>query len=427
MSRTTPLTDTQIKHARPRTKEYNLADGSGLYLRVRTSGSKVWLFNYLKPHIRKRANLSLGHYPAISLAKARKKRLELLELLADDIDPQEHREQQQTQTKEAYANNFRHVFEEWLILKKTKVTADYTDNIRGSIELHVMPKLADTPIHKIRARSVIEILKPVAAKGTMETVKRLCQRLNEVMIFAVNTGVIEHNPLAGIKSAFASPSKKNFPTLRPEQLPELMIALNKASIKRTTHCLIEWQLHTMVRPSEAAGARWSEVDFEGSVWRIPASRMKRDREHVVPLSQQALSLLELMHPISGKREHIFPSDRNPRSHTHPQTANMAIKRMGFHGKLVAHGLRALASTTLNEQEFNPDVIESALAHSDKNQVRAAYNRSEYLTQRRVMMSWWSSHIEQAAQGNLSLAKPSNPTARSEPSISSRVLMPEYGL
>lgn len=396
MSRTTPLSDTQIKHAKPRAKEYNLADGAGLYLRVRTTGSKVWLFNYLKPYLRKRANLSLGHYPAMSLASARKKRGQLLELLADDVDPQEHREQQQTKIKEAYDNNFRRVFDDWHKIKKTKVTADYASDIRSSMELHVMPKLADTPIHKIKARKVIEILNPVAAKGAMETVKRLCQRLNEVMTFAVNTGVIEHNPLAGIKSAFAAPVKSHFPTLRPEQLPELMIALNNASIRRTTRCLIEWQLHTMVRPSEAAGARWAEVDLENANWKIPAERMKR-----------ALCLLELMQPISGRREHIFPSERNPKSHTHPQTANMALKRMGFAGRLVSHGLRALASTTLNEKGFNADVIESALAHVDQNAVRAAYNRAQYIDRRREMMAWWSGHITNASQSNISLSSSSN--------------------
>jgi integrase len=131
--------------------------------------------------------------------------------------------------------------------------------------------------------------------------------------------------------------------------------------------------------------------------------MKRDRPLNVPLSQQALRLLELMKPISRHREHIFPSERDPKSHTHPQTANMAIKRMGFHGRLVAHGLRALASTTLNEQGFDADVIESALSHAQENAVRAAYNRAEYLDRRREMMEWWSAHIEKAAEGNLSLA------------------------
>ena len=200
-----------------------------------------------------------------------------------------------------------------------------------------------------------------------------------------------------------SPKKKHMPTLKPEQLPELMQRIANASIKRTTRCLIEWQLHTMTRPSEAAGTKWEEIDIKAGLWLIPAERMKKKRPHTIPLSPQALSLLEVMKPISAKREHVFPADRNPRTHTHEQTANMALKRMGYGGSLVAHGMRSLASTTLNEQGFDPDVIEMALAHTDKNGVRGSYNFAEYLERRKVMMCWWSEHIENAAKGNLSLS------------------------
>jgi len=182
-----------------------------------------------------------------------------------------------------------------------------------------------------------------------------------------------------------------------------MKALSIASIKLTTRCLIEWQLHTMVRPSEAAGTRWDEIDTEKLLWTIPAERMKKKKAHTVPLTPQALSLLETIKPLTGQSEYVFTGDRNSRKPTNSSTANMAIKRMGFHGKLVAHGLRALASTTLNEQGFDPDVIESCLAHVDKNEVRAAYNRAEYIERRTKVMTWWSDHIEKAATGNMSLS------------------------
>jgi integrase len=170
-----------------------------------------------------------------------------------------------------------------------------------------------------------------------------------------------------------------------------------ASIKRTTRCLIEWQLHTITRPSEAAGARWDE-----KVWIIPAERMKKRREHRIPLTEQMLDLLKVIKPISVHREYIFPSDRDPKKPCNSQTANMALKRMGFAGRLVSHGLRSLASTTLNEQSFDRDLVEAALAHVDDNQVRSAYNRTDYLERRRPMMSWWSEHIKEAAQGSLSV-------------------------
>jgi integrase len=404
MARTTkPLTDTEAKQAKPKEKEYNLADGQGLYLRVKPNGSKLWLFNYTRPYSKKRANLGLGQYPIVTLAKARESRRLNLELLSENIDPGAHRLEQERLKGEANENTFKRVADDWFEVKKSKVTTAYGDDIYRSLMLHAFPSLGAVPIHEIKAKSTIDVLRPIAAKGTLETLKRVCQRLNEIMVFAVNTGLIDNNPLSGISKAFESPHKRNMPTLRPEQLPELMITIANASIKKTTRCLIEWQLHTMTRPSEAAGTRWEEIDLIKNVWTIPAERMKKRRLHVIPLTHQAISLLEVMRPISQNREHVFPADRNPRQHTNEQTANMALKRMGFEGLLVAHGMRALASTILNEQDFSPDIIESALAHTDKNDVRAAYNRAEYLGRRREMMNWWSDHIEKAAEGNLGIS------------------------
>ena len=255
----------------------------------------------------------------------------------------------------------------------------------------------------LTARQVISTIQPIAAKGSLETVKRLCQRLNEIMTYSVNTGLLKANPLSGISQAFQAPEKKNMPSLAPEELPELMRILSTARIKLTTRCLIEWQLHTMTRPSEAAGARWAEIDKIKALWTIPAERMKKGKPHTVPLTSQCIKLLEVMRPISGSRDFVFPADRDFLTHTNEQTANAALKRMGFGGRLVAHGLRALASTTLNEEGFNPDVIEAALAHVHGNEVRRAYNRAKYLEQRREMMVWWSNYIERAAIGSLSLS------------------------
>jgi integrase len=181
-----------------------------------------------------------------------------------------------------------------------------------------------------------------------------------------------------------------------------MTALSIASIKITTRCVIEWQLHTMVRPSEAAGTRWDEIDIENALWQIPAERMKKKKPHTVPLSPQCLELLSVMNPISSRSDYVFPSDRNLKTHTNAQTANTALKRMGFNKQLVAHGLRSLASTTLNEQGFDADIIEAALAHVGDNEVRNAYNRSEYIQRRIPMMNWWSAHIQKAATGNMSV-------------------------
>ncbi|HBD2106823.1 TPA: tyrosine-type recombinase/integrase, partial [Escherichia coli] len=168
-----------------------------------------------------------------------------------------------------------------------------------------------------------------------------------------------------------------------------------------TRLVIEWQLLTICRPGEAAGARWCEIDFEAKEWRIPEHRLKQRREHVIPLSKQALAILDVMKPISGHREFIFPHNSDPQRPMCTQTANAAIKRMGFGRRLVAHGLRSIASTALNEQGFDSDVIEAALSHIDKNEVRRAYNRSTYLEQRRPLMAWWGNFVEAAASGSVS--------------------------
>lgn len=174
-------------------------------------------------------------------------------------------------------------------------------------------------------------MRPIEAKGSLETVKRLAQRINGVMNYAVNYGLIDHNPAHAINEVFQKPQKKHYPTLKPEQLPELMSALNKANIQLQTRCVIEWQLHTITRPSEASGARWNEIDLDQKLWTIPVERMKMKRDHAIPLSEQAMALLEIMMPISGNREHIFPSVKNPRQQkiTSALKQGWSIKAQGF--------------------------------------------------------------------------------------------------
>jgi integrase len=400
---TLPINPTQLANIKPREKEYNLADGGGLMLRIKPTGFKTWLFNYPHPDTKKRSNIKIGTFPKTSLAKAREIRQEYHSLLEQGIDPKAHREEQEQKKQDALSNTFEAVAGHWMDIKRTKVKTNSADKIWRSLENDVFPRIGKLPVDQITAPKAIQVLSAIIGRDSYEIARKVARRMNNVMTFAVNTGLVHHNPLAGIRETIPANKAVNYPTLKPEQLPELMKALNFASIKFATRCLIEWQLHTMVRPGEAAQAKWSDIDFEKGLWIIPAERMKMDKEHHVPLSEQALTILELMKPLSAHREYIFPSNKHPKESANSETANMALKRMGFAGRLVAHGLRALASTTLNEQGFDRDVIEAALAHSDKDQVRAAYNRATYLEQRRVMMQWWSTHIEQAAMGNMSLA------------------------
>ena len=393
---TRPLTNTEINNARGKAKEYNLADGLGLALRIRPGGDKYWIFNYQRPITKIRANISLGIYPAVSLSSARVIRLECRDLLAQDIDPKHHRKNNLAAEQTAVANTLEKVAADWLCVKKSKVSSDHGDDIWRSLTLHIFPSMGQEPINSITAPAVISVLKPIEAKGSYETVKRLCQRLNEIMVFAVNTGIIlGANPLSGIKDAFIAPTKKHLPTLLPHQLDDLVTRIYGASIRLTTRNLVLWQLHTMVRPSEAAAAEWVEINLDAMLWVIPASRMKKKRQHIVPLSLEMIDILEEMRVISSRSTFIFPSEVKALESMNSQTANMALKRMGYGGQLVSHGMRSLASTILNEHGFSPDIVESALAHTDKNTVRAAYNRAEYVDRRRDMMDWWSKRVSQS--------------------------------
>jgi len=397
-----PLTNTQVKQSKPREKVYALADGQGLQLRVKPNGSKLWIFNYYTPFTKKRTAISFGIYPNISIADARKLREEAKKLLSQNINPKERRDEKRRTDDIIHNNTLEHISAKWLEVKKSTISRNHAKDIWRSLELHIFPSIGKVPIHKITAIKTIEIIEPISAKGNLDTVKRLCQRLNEIMIYSVNTGLIQANPLSGISKAFKTPVKQHLPTLKPEQLPTLMQTLAIANIKITTRCLIEWQLHTMVRPSEASGAEWIEIDFNNKLWNIPAERMKSKKDHSVPLTKQSLMLLELMQTISLESDYIFPSDRNSKKHTNSQTANTALKRMGFKNQLVAHGLRSLASTILNEEGFDGDTIEAALAHTGDNEVRNAYNRADYIKRRIPLMQWWSQYIDKAATGNMSL-------------------------
>ncbi|XPP72229.1 integrase domain-containing protein [Serratia liquefaciens] len=399
MARTTrPLTHTEVQKAKALEKDLTLHDGDGLFLLVKTTGKKLWRFRYLRPGTSSRTMVSLGAYPALSLADARQIRAEKLAILARGIDPQAKEAEEAEQKQVAQESIFLNVAKQWFALKQASVSTKHAEDIWRSLEKDILPSIENVPVQDIKARLLIQVLEPIKARGALETVRRLVQRINEIMIYAVNTGLIDANPASGIGNAFERPKKQHMPTIRPEELPKLMRTISMSNLSIPTRCLLEWQLLTLIRPAEASATAWAEIDIENREWRIPAERMKAKRDHIVPLSVQALEILEIMHPISGRREHVFPSRNDPRKPMNSQTANAALKRIGYGGKLVAHGLRSIASTALNEQGFNSDVIEAALSHAIHDEVRKAYNRSTYLEQRLELMNWWGMKIKNSYGG-----------------------------
>ncbi|MCS0536820.1 integrase domain-containing protein [Citrobacter portucalensis] len=392
----TKLTDTEIKKAKPTEKEFTLWDGDGLFLRIKPSGKKIWHLGYTVPLTKKRAKMSLGFYPYLTLAQARALRDEYLSLLAQGIDPQSDNEQKAKALKDATEHTFQTVAKKWLDekIKTSGISQDHAKDIWRSLERNIFPTLGEVPIKEIRPKMLKQHLDPIEQRGVLETLRRIISRLNEIFRYAATEELIEFNPADNLTQRFSKPKKQNMPALPPSELPRFISALANASIRLETRMLIEWQLLTWVRPGEAVRARWTDIDEENRFWNIPAEFMKMKRPHKVPLSKEAMRILESMKPISGHREWVFPSIKAPLSHMHEQTANAAIIRMGFGGEMVAHGMRSIARTAAEESsKFRTEVLEAALAHSKKDEIIAAYNRAEYLAERAELMQWWSDYVQ----------------------------------
>lgn len=395
----TKLNDTQIKSTKPGEKEVNLFDGDGLFLRISPTvkgGKKNWYFRYAVPVTKKRTKMSLGTYPHLTLAQARSLRDQYLALLAQQIDPQTHKADKANALKAATEHTLQLVARKWLEEKKrtSGISEDHAADIWRSLERNVFPGLGNVPIKEIRPKLLKQQLDPIEQRGVLETLRRIISRLNEIFRWAATEELIEFNPADNLAQRFRKPKKQNMPALPPSELPRFLATLKNASVRMETRLLIEWQLLTWVRPGEAVKARWSDIDTVNGVWNIPADFMKMKKIHKVPLSREALRILEAMKSVSGHREWIFPSIKAPLCHMHEQTANAAIIRMGFGGELVAHGMRSIARTAAEESgKFRSEVLEAALAHSKKDEIVAAYNRAEYLAERVALMQWWGDYVQ----------------------------------
>lgn len=407
MARTiTPLNNTKIDKAKPQQKEFTLSDGKGLYLLIKPNGAKLWRFNYYKPFTqpKKRALIGVGKYPDISLQQARAIRDEYLSLLAQNIDPATYRRQQEQIKKDELNNTYESVAWAWFEYRKTKknFSADYQKDVESLIRRNLLPHFGHLPISQITAPLALKAFKQYQDEGKLEKLKRSIQKHNEIMTYALHREIIQSNPTANISKEFDSPTVEHFKTIKPEDLSEFIYTLNHAQIQLQTRYLILWQLLTMTRPNEAATARYEDIDEKAKIWTIYIQKgIKEDdkgRVHKITLSRQALALLREIKKLSEGKTYLFPSMKNPQSHVNTQTANSAIKRMGYKGKLVAHGLRAIASTYLNEKGYDSELIEVALSHMKSDRIKAAYDRGERLEQRFKLLQVWGDFIEECSQG-----------------------------
>jgi integrase len=390
------LTDTAIKAAKPAAKGYKLFDERGLYLLVKPNGGRLW---HLKYRIDGREKvLSLGVYPDLSLAKARERRDEARGLLTQQIDPGARKKAQRL----ALADTFESIAREWLALQKRGLAEKTFLRKLGWLEDFLFPYLGRHPIAKITVPDLLAALKRIEARGFRETAHRARSTASNVFRYAVATGRAERDITTDLRGALAPVVTTNRAAITvPVQIGQLMRTIYTYRGQRPTEAALKLAPLFFVRPTELRAAEWSEFDLSGEhpEWRIPARRMKMDEEHIVPLANQAIAILRDLEPITGDGRYVFPSLRGARPLSE-NTVNFALRSMGYSGdQITGHGFRAMASTCLNEQGFPPDVIELQLAHAERNEVRAAYNRAKRIPERRAMMQSWADYLDKLRLGN----------------------------
>jgi len=400
-----PLTETAIKHAKARTHTYRLSDGRGLTLLVQKNGAKLWRFRYQFDG--REGNLSLGQYPDTTLALARDKRDEARKHLAAGINPSEQRKEE----KARRGNTFKIAAVDYLAQRtqpqgaRAPLSEATMSKAEWMLESFVYPHIGSDPIASIKADTVRRLLLRIEADGFNETARRTKQLISRVFRYAVAHGLAEYDVTTNLKGVLAPVVTRNHPAItEPRRIGELLRAIEAYSGEAVVHAALKLAPLVFVRPGELRSAEWSEFDLadEEPTWRIPARKMKMRREHVVPLSTQAASIVRGLKPLTGKGRFVFPSLRSRERCMSETTMNAALRRLGYTAdEMTPHGFRTLASTRLNELGYNGDLIELQLAHKP-NGVRAVYNKAERLVERRKMMQEWADHLGtlKEPQGNV---------------------------
>ncbi|MCA2402613.1 integrase [Enterobacter sp. CCUG 70166] len=391
-----PLSHAEVKNAKVTGKDYSLHDGFGLLLFVSKAGGKTWRFRYQHPDSKRRQTLTIGRYPEFSLAEAREERDKARRLVARGIDPNEEKRGKKAERLKRRNQTFKYLADSWLKVyekdNKRESTILYNKRV---VNNYVVPAIGEISVHDISAENVINAFRQFSDRPA--TLGRAIDLTRKIIDFAVNTGVIKANPVTMIHKAFPAIKSKPQKALEVNRLPDLLNVWEKSGVHTSTKNSLIFLILTMVRPIEAINAEWSEIDFENALWTIPGERMKSGREHIVPLSSHALEVLSGMKKIK-KSNYIFYGAHNPENPIVRSSIFHALKRLGFSQEMTLHGFRAMWSTLLNEEGFNPDVIEAALAHKSGNKVRDTYNRSTYLEQRAVMMQWVGDFVDSARNG-----------------------------
>ncbi|MBB9297692.1 integrase arm-type DNA-binding domain-containing protein [Escherichia coli] len=399
------LTDTKVRSAKPQEKEYSLVDGDGMFLLLHPNGSKYWRFRFRfggKQHL-----MAFGVYPETSLADARQKREEARRLVAAGVDPREHkRAVKEEQVKEVIT--FESVARDWHASNQ-KWSESHSGRVLKSLEDNLFDAIGKRNIAELKTRDLLIPIKAVEMSGRLEVAARLQQRTTAIMRFAVQSGLIDYNPAQEIAGAVATAKRQHRAALELNRIPELLHRIDTYTGRPLTRLAVELTLLVFIRSSELRFARWSEVDFDTAMWTIPGEReplegvkhshrgSKMRTPHLVPLSRQALTILEQIKSMSGNRELIFVGDHDPRKPMSENTVNKALRVMGYDTKVevCGHGFRTMACSSLIESGlWSKDAVERQMSHQERNSVRAAYiHKAEHLGERRLMVQWWADYLD----------------------------------
>lgn len=391
------LSETAIRHAKPRDKVYKLNDGRGLYLLVHPGGGRYWRLNYSIDG--KRITLALGVYPDVGLAKAREKREAARAQVAEGIDPREAAKAATRETALRPTLTFRHVADELIAKSEAEGYSAVTTQKARWLADQLSPFLGEHNVAEITAPELLAALRPVEQAGKHETAVRLRSFASRVFRYAIATGRATRDPSADLRGALISPKVRHRAAIvDPDGVGQLMRAIRGYGGQALTRWALELLALTFVRPGELRLADWAEFDLDKALWSIPAARMKMRIAHKVPLSHQAIDLLVRIRGVNGRGRYLFSAPLYPNRPMSENTLNTALRRMGYSGdEMTSHGFRAAAASLLNESGlWHADAIERQMAHQEPNAVRRAYARAAFWDERVRMMQWWADELDRLA-------------------------------
>ena len=391
------LNDRQIKNAKPAEKPFKLNDGKGLYLYINTSGGKLWRFDF--SYNGKRKTLSIGKYPTVSLVEARQAAENARRLLVSGQDPSEAKQQEKRERQAAALNTFEAIARRWHSDNLIRWKENHAARVLRYFETDVFPVIGEMPIQEIRVSDIKTVLDGVMTRGVNNTAEKIREWTGAIFDYAVMLEVVETNPAYSLRKYIPAKQTDHRPALPREELTEFFRRLILAEIEPQNRIALILNMLTFLRSTELRGGQWNEIDFDAAVWTVPAQRMKHEKTapkppHAVPLADWTLELLAELKEITGNTPFLFPSRTKTDGFISDATIGRIIERMGYKGRVTPHGFRSLASSVLNEQGFNPDAIERQLAHIENNKIRGAYNRADYLNERKEFMQWYSDFLRE---------------------------------